>query len=259
MKVPGRAAIVTGGGRGIGRAITLALAREGADVAINYRRDEGAANETIAEVEGMGRKGIAVQCDVTDWERVQGMVADVAKAFGKIDILVNSAGIVSRGAFSGDTEVEELHRVIDTHVFGTFHFVKACLPHLRKNPRSDIHVLSSMSPHLAPPGHMPYAVAKAAEEKMAEILAKEERRHNVRVNTIACGVVQTEMGVRLVRHTQGGELDDLTENFPFGRICQPEDVANLSLFLLSEEGSYMSGHVIFLDGSNPYGVAKEQY
>lgn len=259
MKVQGRAAIVTGGGRGIGRAITLALAQEGADVAINYRRDEEAANETITEVKKLGRKGIAVQCDVTDWDKVQAMVADVAETFGKIDILVNNAGIVSRGSFSADTEVEELHRVIETHVFGTFHFVKACLPHLRQNPRSDIHVLSSMSPHIAPPGHMPYATAKAAEEKMAEILAKEERRHNVRVNTIACGVVQTEMGLRLVRHTKGGDLDDLTENFPFGRICQPNDVANLSLFLLSEEGSYLSGHVIFLDGSNPYGVAKEQY
>ena len=258
MKLKGRAAIITGGGRGIGRAIALAFAREGADVAINYRRDKDAAQATAAEIAAMGRKALAVQCDVTDYDGAVKMAAQAAEAFGKLDILINNAGIVSRGNTLADTPVEEMRQVVDTHLFGGFYFSKACIPYIRKNPRGDIHFLSSASPHMAPPKHGPYAAAKIAMEKMAEVMAKEEREHNIRVSSIACGVVATEMGKRLVRHTLGGDLSALGSKFPFGRVCQPEDVANLCLFLCSEQGSYISGHTIFLDGSDTIGVAKEE-
>lgn len=257
MRLQGRAAIVTGGSRGIGRALAIGFAREGADVAINYRREKEAADETVAEIKRLGRKGFAYQCDVTDWEASRAMVESAAKDLGKIDLLVNNAGIASRGAYIVDTEIGEMRRIFDTHVFGAFHFCKAALPHMRKNPRSDVHFICSASPHLAPKGHGPYASAKIAVETFATILAKEENAHNVRVNSIACGVVETDMGKRLVKYTLGDDTSKLANRFPFGRVCQPEDVANLSIFLASDEGSYVSGHTIFLDGSDPTGVAKE--
>lgn len=258
MSLAGRSAIVTGGGRGIGRGIALALAQAGADVAINYRRDEAAAQEVAAEVQRMGRKCFAMRCDVTDQAAVREMVARSVEALGKLDLLVNNAGIVSRGNFIADTEVEDMRRVIDTHIFGAFYMTKEALPHLRKNPRGDIHFISSASPHLAPKGHGPYATAKAGMEAMARVLAREEMANNIRVNVIAAGVVETEMGRRLVRFNWGEELAESRHLFPFGRPCQPEDVGNLCVFLASQAGGYMSGHVIFLDGGDTPGVAKRE-
>ena len=257
MELAGRAAIVTGGGRGIGRGIALALAEAGADVAINYRRDEAAAKEVVKQIEGFGRRAFSAQCDVTDADAVNAMVAAVDAAFGKLDLLVSNAGIASRGQLLADTEVSEMRRVIDTHVFGAFHFFQAALPRLRKNERSDVIVISSVSPHRTPPGHGPYAVAKAGLEAMAKVLAKEERRHGMRVNIIAAGVVETDLGRRLVKFNMGDELENVVSQFPFGRACQPEDVANLCVFLASDKGSYITGHTIFLDGGDGIGAMKQ--
>ena len=258
MSLAGRSALVTGGGRGMGRGIALALAGAGADVAINYRRDEAAAQKVAAEVQGMGRKALVMRCDVTDQAAVQEMVARSVEALGKLDMLVNNAGIVSRGNFIADTDVEDMRLVIDTHIFGSFYVTKEALPYLRKNPRADIHFISSASPHMAPKGHGPYAAAKAGMEAMARVLAKEEMAHSIRVNIITAGVVETEMGRRLVRFNWGEELEENRHLFPFGRPCQPEDVGNLCVFLASEAGSYLSGHAIFLDGGDTPGVARRE-
>ena len=249
MKLAGRAAIVTGGNRGIGRAVALELAREGADVAFNYRRDEESAKETAAEIEALGRRVLAKQADVTDNDAVESMVAEAAALFGSVDILVCNAGVASRGNHLGETEAREMQRVLDVHVFGALHFARAVLPSMRNRGRADIHFISSTSPFRAEAGHGPYATAKACLETLAMSMAKDERQHGVRVNVIAPGLVETEMGKRLVKATQG--VDDIKEiypEYPFGRVCQPEDIAKLSAFLASEDGGYISGHVIHLDG-----------
>ncbi len=249
--------MVTGGGRGIGRGIALSLARAGADVAINYRKDEASAQEVVAEAVKLGRKALAVQCDVTDQEGVAAMVALTVEKLGKLDIVVSNAGIASRGNSIVDTEPDEMRRVVDTHFFGAFYLVKAALPYLRKHKRSDMQFISSLSAHIVPAGHGPYASAKAALETLARILAKEETPNGVRVNTIACGVVETDMGRRLVKANLGRDVEQAAEAFPFGRVCQPEDVGNLSVFLASDEAGYIAGHTIFLDGGDPLGVAAE--
>jgi len=258
MDLTGRTAIVTGGGRGIGRGIALALARAGADVAINYRRDEAAAAAVAKEITAMGRRSLSVQADVTDEAAVRAFVEQAAAALGGLDLVVSNAGIASRGQFLGDTELAEMRRVIDTHVFGAFHLLKAALPHLRKRQRSDVIFISSLSAHMAPPGHGPYAAAKAALEAMAAVLAKEELRHGMRVNTIAATVVNTDLGKRLVKFNLGDEIGKVQGQFPFGRVCQPEDVGNLCVFLASDRASYISGHTIFLDGASGIGVAKKE-
>ena len=251
IDLTGRAALVTGGSRGIGRGIALCLARAGADVAVNYRKDTDAAQQTVRDIEAVGRRAIAVQADVSDRDAVQHMVVEVAQRLGKLDILVNNAGMASRGDPIGKVDPSEMQRVFGAHVFGAFHCVQAALPHLRKNPRADIHFISSLGALRMPPNYFPYGPAKAAMEGMARILGKEELRNNIRVNVIACGLVKTDMGRRLVKAVAGADIDALDKTYPFGRVCTPEDVGNLSAFLCSETGGYISGHVINLDGGGP--------
>lgn len=248
MSLEGRVAIVTGGSRGIGRGISLALAKAGADIVICFRRDEDAAIDTVAEIEAMGRKALAFQADVTDYDEVKEMVAKAVETLGKIDILINNAGIASKGKYIIDTDVEEVHRVMNVHVFGAFRFVQFVLPYMRKQKRGDIHFISSMGAVHCLPGHSPYAMAKAALEAMAKVLAKEELANNIRVNVLALGLVETEMGSRLLKATTGEDIKAIYSRMPFGRVCQPADVGNLCAFLCSDEGSYVSGHVICLDG-----------
>jgi NAD(P)-dependent dehydrogenase (short-subunit alcohol dehydrogenase family) len=257
-ELTGRAAIVTGGGRGIGRSIAIALAQAGADVAINYRRDEAAAQAVSKAIAALGRKCLVEKADVTDEAVMKAFVERTAATLGKLDVVISNAGIASRGNTLADTDPAEMRRIIDTHVFGAFHLLKHAVPHLRKNKRSDFIFISSLSPHIAPPGHGPYAAAKAALEAMSSVLAKEELKHGMRVNTIAATVVDTDLGKRLVKYNLGDEIEKVQAQFPFGRVCQPEDVANLCVFLASDKASYISGHTIFLDGADPIGVAKKE-
>ena len=229
--------------------MALELALQGANVAFNYRRDVESARETAAEIEGLGRRVAAKQVDVTDNAAVEAMVSEVTEEFGAVDILVCNAGVASRGNHLGETDPRDMRRVLDVHLFGSLHFARALLPGMREKSRADVHFISSTSPFRAEAGHGPYATAKACLEALAMSMAKDERRHGVRVNVIAPGLVETEMGERLVKATQGVEdIKEIYPQYPFGRVCQPEDVAKLSAFLASEDGGYISGHVIHLDG-----------
>jgi NAD(P)-dependent dehydrogenase (short-subunit alcohol dehydrogenase family) len=249
MKLAGRVALVTGGGRGIGRAISLALAEDGADLAVNYRRDEAAARETVAAVEAKGRRARAFRASVDSWEEDRALVAAVLAEFGHVDILVNNAGLASRGRSVADTEPEELERLLRTHAFAPHYLAKLVLPSMRARPRGDIVMISSAATRYHAANGAPYNMGKAAMEALAFTLAKEERRHNVRVNVVAPGLVATEMGRRLVRATQGVEdLGQLDRTMPFGHVCTPEEVAEVVRFLVSDAGSYVSGERIYVDG-----------
>jgi NAD(P)-dependent dehydrogenase (short-subunit alcohol dehydrogenase family) len=249
VKLSGRVALVTGGGRGIGRAICLALAQDGADVAVNYRRDEAAALETVAAIERLGRRARAFRASVDVWAEDQAMVAEVLAAFGWIDILVNNAGLASRGLPVADTDPAELERVVRTHAFAPHHLAKLVLPSMRARPRGDIVMISSAATRYHWANGAPYNMGKAAMEALAFTLAKEERRHGVRVNVVAPGLVETEMGRRLVRATRG--IDDLRRidaAMPFGHVCTPEEVAEVVRFLVSDGARYVTGERIYVDG-----------
>ncbi|HEY8489536.1 MAG TPA: SDR family oxidoreductase [Dehalococcoidia bacterium] len=249
MSLAGRVALVTGGGRGVGRAISLALAEDGADVAINYRRDEEAARETAEAVRRLGRRAEVYAASVDDFDQDRAMVEAVLRDFGKVDILVNNAGIASRGQYVVDTDPEELRRVVGVHAFGPFYLCKLVLPSMRQQPRGDIIFISSVAAQSLNAAGAPYNMGKTAMEALAKTLSKEEQAHGIRVNVVAPGVVETEMGRRLVRATAGVEdmrqLDPLS---PFGRVCQPEDVAGVVRFLCSDAASYVSGQVITVHG-----------
>ncbi|WP_322796792.1 SDR family NAD(P)-dependent oxidoreductase [Tepidiforma sp.] len=252
MGLEGRVALVTGGGRGIGRAISLALAADGAAVAVNYRRDEDAARETVAEIERMGGRAKMYAASVDDFEQDRAMVEQVVADFGYIDILVNNAGIASRGLSVADTDPAELERVIRTHAFGPHYLAKLVLPSMRTRPRGDIIMISSVAARMLSANGAPYNMGKAAMEALAMTLYKEERRYNIRVNIVAPGLTETEMGTRLARATQGVQsLREIDERSPFGRVCQPEDVAKVVRFLVSDDAFYLTGQRIEVDGGGP--------
>lgn len=245
----GRTALVTGGGRGIGRAIALGLAADGHDVAITWHRDEEAARATAAEIEAAGRRCLVVQADVAEPTDCAAAVATVEDAFGPIGILVANAGVASRGRTVADTDPEEVLRLFRTHALGAMVAAKHVLDGMRTLERGDVVFISSVATTHMPPNSAPYTMAKAAMEALAWTLAKEERRHGIHVNVVAPGLVATEMGRRLVKGMMGvTEISELDAGSPFGHVCTPEEVADVVRFLVSDAASYVDAQRISVDG-----------
>jgi 3-oxoacyl-[acyl-carrier protein] reductase len=245
----GRLALITGGSRGVGRAIALGLAEDGADVAVNYRRDEPAAREVVEKIRAMGRCAEAFAASVDRLADDEAMVEAVEKSLGTVDILVNNAGIASRGRSVTDTDPEELERVIRTHAIAAHHLCRLLVPAMRDRGRADIVMISSVATQTMGANGAPYNMGKAALEALALTLAKEERPHGIRVNVVAPGLVDTEMGVRLARAVAGvKEIHELDAVMPFGHVCRPEDVANVVRFLVSPQNSYVTGERIYVHG-----------
>jgi len=249
MTLDGRIALVTGGGRGIGRAIALALAEDGADVAVNYRRDAEAAAQTVSEIEALGRRGLATPAAIQDADQCATMAAQVSAELGPVDILVNNAGIASRGQAVVDTDPGELERVMRIHALGPHRLCGLLIPEMRERPRGDIVMISSVATLHHQGYGAPYNMGKAAMESLAMTLAKEERANGIHVNVVAPGLVETEMGRRLMKATAGvDDLRSLDASMPFGRVCQPEDIANAVRFLVSERASYITGEKLNVYG-----------
>ncbi len=237
-----RVAIVTGGSRGIGRGIALGLARDGFEVAVTYRKDASSAAETVAEIEALGRTALAVQADVTNQDDNLRTVASTIAHFGAFHVLVNNGGIASRGRMVVDTEAEELQRVMATHALGPHHLCSVAVPHLRTHDSAAIVMVSSVATLSHGANGAPYSMGKAALESLALTLAKEERANGIRVNIVAPGLVETDMGRRLVKGAAGvDDIRTLDAVMPFGRVCQPEDIANAVCYFVSDKASYITG------------------
>lgn len=251
-ELAGRVAIVTGGGRGIGRGISELLAGSGATVAVNYRKDARAADETVRAIEAAGGSAKAYAGSVDDPADCAVLVRAVVADLGGIDILVCNAGIASRGRAVADTDPEEMIRVVATHAFGPHHLAREALPSMRTRGRADIVMISSVATSHHSANGAPYNMGKAAMEALAFTLAKEERSFGIHVNVVAPGLVETDMGLRLARAFSGNrEMEDLRSMdaaAPFGRVCQPLDVANVVLWLCSEGSGYVTGQRIEVDG-----------
>jgi len=246
----GRVALVTGGGRGIGRAISLAFAEDGADVAVNYRRDKDAADETVAAIEAIGRRAVAVPGSLEVLEEVQAAASTAIDALGPVDILVNNAGVASRGNSVADTDPDEVLRLLRTHAIGPHWLSAAVLPGMRTRPRGDIVFISSAATRRYAANGAPYNMGKSAMEALALTLAKEERDNGVHVNIVAPGLVRTEMGRRLVR-AWGQDIEAMDPAMPFGRVCRPEDVADVVRWLVSDRAGYVTGERIYVDAGGP--------
>lgn len=254
-QLTGRVALVTGGGRGIGRGISELLGAEGASVAVNYRKDAEAAAATVSAITAAGGVARAYSASIDDAEADAAMVEAVLADFGHIDILVCNAGVASRGLAVADTDPTEVARLLGTHAVGAHHLCRLVIPSMRTRGRGDIVMVSSVAGRTMGPNGAPYNMGKAAMEALAYTLAKEERVHGIHVNVVAPGLVETDMGVRLARAMTGRrELQDLRSvdaSMPFGRVCQPRDVANVVLWLCSDGAGYVTGQRIECDGGGP--------
>ena len=249
MSLAGRVALVTGASRGIGRAIAIALARDGADVAVNYRREKDDAESTVSEIRALGRKAASFQASVDSFEECARLVEAVGSQLGPVSILINNAGIASRGQTVGDTDPGEMARVLGVHALAPFYMSKLALPQMRSQKRGDIIMISSVATLGFAARGAPYNMGKAALEALAFTLAKEERVNNIRVNVVAPPLTDTDMGQRLAKARGVAQIHDLDANSPFGHVCAPEDIANVVRFLVSDQNSYVSGEKISVHGA----------
>lgn len=249
MSLKGRVALVTGASRGIGRAIALALAQDGADIAVNYRREDTDAEKTVADIKALGRRAAVYKASVDVIEEDAAMVERVKNDLGPISILINNAGIASRGNAVADTDPAEMARVVGVHAFAPFYLSKLVLPQMRGTKRGDIIMISSVATLAFAARGAPYNMGKAAEEALAFTLAKEERPNNIYVNVVAPPLTDTDMGQRLAKARGVGEIHDLDKTMPFGHVCRPEDIANVVRFLVSERNTYVSGEKITVHGA----------
>jgi 3-oxoacyl-[acyl-carrier protein] reductase len=245
----GRTAIVTGGSRGIGRAISVALARDGAAVAVNYLRGSAAAEQLAAELTAAARAARAFPASLDSNAQIEDMVAAVTAELGPPDIVVNCAGVASRGQPVADTDPAELMRLMAVNAFGPHRLAQLVLPGMRKRGLGHIVMISSTATRVMGANGAPYNMAKAAMEALAYTLAAEEERYGIRVNVVAPGLVNTEMGRRMARATRGvADISALGADSPFGRVCQPEDVADVVAFLVGPSAGYITGQRIAVDG-----------
>ncbi|WP_397418992.1 SDR family NAD(P)-dependent oxidoreductase, partial [Phenylobacterium sp.] len=200
-------------------------------------------------VKALGRKAKAYQASIDDYEQDKAMIDAVAADFGRLDILVHNAGIASRGRSVVDTDPSEPQRLFATHAQGAHHLAALALPHIRKQDRGDVIVISSVATLGHAANGAPYNMAKAALEALAYTLAKEERPNGVFVNIVAPGLVDTDMGQKLARATMGADdIHVLDSRMPFGHVCQPEEVAAVVRFLVSPANSYVTGEKINVHG-----------
>jgi glucose 1-dehydrogenase len=245
-RLAGKIALVTGSSRGIGRAIAVRLAQEGADVAINYSRDEAPALEVLAEVEAAGRRGVVIKADLANVAETRAMVDDVVSQLGRLDVLVNNAGVEKKAPFWEATE-RDYDLVLGVNLKGTYFASQAMVQHLRQTKRPGrIINISSVHEDLPFPGFASYCASKGGVRMLTRNLAVELGPLGITVNAIAPGAIATPINADLLENKQ--QLNALLEQIPLGRLGKPEDVAGLAAFLASDDASYVTGATYFIDG-----------
>lgn len=239
----GKVALVTGAGRGIGREVALTLAEYGADVIVNYNGSKEKAQELAARIEEMGRKAVAVQCSVADFESCGKMITDMLTVFGHIDILVNNAGITRDNLVIRMTE-QDFDAVVDTNLKGTFNTIKHLYRPFIKQKSGRIINLSSVTGVLGNAGQANYAASKAGVIGLTKSMARELASRNITVNAVAPGYIDTDMTQAMTDAAKEATVAQI----PLKRVGMPRDVAETVAFLASDKAAYITGQVICVDG-----------
>ncbi len=243
MELEGKIAIVTGGTRGIGRAIALDLAANGADIAINYRKSVDLAKELAEIIRGMGRRALVIQADVSSFDDAQAMVEKVLNDFGQVDILVNNAGMNWDGVVWKMSE-EQWDRVISVDLKGTFNYTRAVTPIFREQGSGKIVNITSINGLRGKFGQTNYSAAKAGVIGFTKACARELGRYSVNVNSVAPGLIETEM----VKEAPQKVRDMALAEIVLGRLGLPDEVAYVVTFLCTDKARHITGQVIQVDG-----------
>ncbi|MCL1630895.1 3-oxoacyl-[acyl-carrier-protein] reductase [Sporolactobacillus sp. CPB3-1] len=243
MSLESKVALVTGASRGIGRAVALRLARLGASIIVNYSGNQERAEETAAEIRAYGSDALICQCDISDESAVQAMVKQSLAHFGKIDIVVNNAGITRDGLLMRLKE-EDWDAVINTNLKGVFHVTKAVLRPMMRQKSGRIINIASVVGILGNPGQANYVAAKAGVIGLTKATAREVASRGITVNAVAPGFIVTDMTNQLSEDVK----EKMKQEIPLGKLGTPEDVAGVVAFLASDDGSYMTGQTLSIDG-----------
>jgi 3-oxoacyl-[acyl-carrier protein] reductase len=245
MKLEGKKAIVTGGSRGIGKAIALMYAKEGADVLVNYHSNDAAAKETCAQIEALGRKAVAVAADVANYASAQNMVEECVKQLGGVDIVVNNAG-VSKPSMLLKMKEEDWDSIIDIHLKAAFNTTQAAGRHMKEQKSGKIINVISTAGIFGTVGQINYASAKAGIIGFTKSASRELGRYGINVNVICPGITKTEMTGKLQTDEK---LKKIYEGrIQLGRFAEPEEIAPAFVFLASDDASYITGQVLGVDG-----------
>ena len=243
IDLTGKSAVVTGASRGIGRAIALRLAKQGADVAFSYRGNEAAAQDTAGAIEALGRRALPVQGDATDPEAAEGLIKAALEAFGKVDILVNNAGI-TRDDLIMRMSMDSWRDVLETNLFGAFYTIKAVTRPMLKAKGGRIINITSVSGQAGQTGQANYSSAKAGLIGLTKATARELASRGITCNAVAPGFVLTELTKDLPENLQA----EITTRTPLGRFGTVEEIADAVAFLASDEAAFITGQVLAVDG-----------
>ncbi len=249
MRLEGRKAVVTGGGRGVGRAVSLAFGREGADLIINYVRNEEAAKETVSELKEMGRDALAVRANVALKEDAERLIGACLDRFGSIDILVNNAGVSKPAMLQKMTE-EQWDEVVDIHLKGAFLCTQAASPYFMEQNYGKIINVTSVAGIVGTTGQINYAAAKGGLISFTKSCARELARYHVTANVISLGIVATDMTRKLQEDPKLREI--YMGRILLNRYAEPQDIAPAFVFLASDESNYITGQLLCVDGG--YGL-----
>ncbi|WP_066318446.1 3-oxoacyl-[acyl-carrier-protein] reductase [Bacillus sp. FJAT-29814] len=243
MNLEGKAALVTGASRGIGREIALELARQGANVAVNFAGSEAKANEVVDEIKALGRDAFTVKCDVANPDEVTDMVKTAVDRFGRLDIVVNNAGITRDNLLMRMKE-QEWDDVINTNLKGVFLVTKAVTRQLMKQRSGRIINITSVVGVSGNPGQANYVAAKAGVIGLTKTTAKELASRNITVNAIAPGFITTDMTDQLPEDVKA----EMLKQIPLARLGEPKDIAKMTAFLASDDASYITGQTLHING-----------
>lgn len=249
MKLEGKSAIVTGGGRGVGRAISIAFAKEGANVVVNYAGNQKAADEVVEIIKGMGRKAVAVKGDVGQEADAQRIVETCAEAFGTVHIVVNNAGI-SKPSMMHKMSVETWDEVVNVQMRGPWLMVKAASKYFMQQSYGRVVNVTSVAGIVGTVGQINYSAAKGGVVSLTKSVARELAKYNVTANVISLGIVTTEMTHTISTDEKLKEI--YTRRILLARYADPEDVAPAFVFLASDDARYITGQVLPVDGG--YGL-----